>query len=201
MASVAKLQDEWRRQLRDHSNPRTDAAAWDVINVLPAHLIITIPVGVAATNRSRPAISNALAELEAAGVMVRITSSPRNLAWEARGVLDLIEELESGTWIPASVSGYTDDEGRLWPFYSQSALRVGSRAVVELASTDTIDVGDNMPTIVPGLSEVVVRKVPTGHGTNFNLVVRVPTEEGFGDRKTVLARARDRGGLPETYTI
>jgi FKBP-type peptidyl-prolyl cis-trans isomerase 2 len=71
--------------------------------------------------------------------------------------------------------------------------------VVEFVATDVIDVGDNMPTSVPGLSEVVVRKVPTDHSTYFNLVVRVPTEEAFGERQAVLANARSRAGLPENY--
>jgi Fic family protein len=198
LASVARLQDEWRKQLRDHSNPRSDAAAWDLIKVLPVHPIITIPVGVAATNRSRPAVSNGLAELQTAGVVMRTGTSARNLVWEANGVLDLVEELESGRWVPVSLSGYTDDDGRVWPYYSQSSLRVGSRAVVDLAVTDTIDVGDSLPTIVPGLSEVVVRKVRSDHGTFFNLVVRVPTEEASGDRSVVLANAHRRAGLPRS---
>jgi Fic family protein len=197
--SVDKLQRLWRGQLKAHSNPRSDAAAWDLITVLAAHPVITIPVAVAATNRTRPAVANGLEELEAAGVLVKLTDSPGRRAWEATGVLDLIEELDSGAWLSGPTDGYTDEDGLVWPWYSQSEWRVGSRAVVEFAATDVIDVGDNIPTSVPGLSEVVVRKVPTDHSTYFNLVVRVPTEEAFGERQAVLANARSRAGLPENY--
>jgi Fic family protein len=95
-ARVAELQERWRERLRKHSNPRSDAAAWNLITVLPAHPIVTVPVAVAATQRTRPAVGNAIDELEAAGVLVRLTESPRNRAWEADGLLDLIVGLEAG---------------------------------------------------------------------------------------------------------
>jgi Fic family protein len=99
---VGELQERWREQLREHSDPRSDAAAWAIIDVLPAHPIITVPVGVAATGRTRPAVTNGVAELEEAGVLTRLGESARNRAWEADGLLDLIAELESGEWVPAS---------------------------------------------------------------------------------------------------
>ncbi|MBV9464897.1 MAG: Fic family protein [Solirubrobacterales bacterium] len=93
---VSELQDRWRERLREHSNPRTDAAAWSLISVLPAHPIITVPVAVAATQRTRPAVANAIGELEGAGILVPLTESARNRAWEAEGLLDLIVGLEAG---------------------------------------------------------------------------------------------------------
>ena len=93
---VAELQDEWRGRLREHSNPRADAAAWSLIALLPAHPMITVAVAVAATQRTRPAVANAVEELEAAGVLLRLTESARNRAWEADGLLDLIVGLEGG---------------------------------------------------------------------------------------------------------
>jgi Fic family protein len=93
---VGDLRERWREQLREHSNPRIDAAAWSLITVLPAHPMITVPVAVAATQRTRPAVANAIEELEAAGILVRLTESARNRAWEADGLLDLIVGLESG---------------------------------------------------------------------------------------------------------
>jgi hypothetical protein len=71
-------------------------AAWSLITALPAYPIITVPVVVAATQRTRPAVANAIEELEAAGILVRLTESARNRAWEADGLLDLIVGLESG---------------------------------------------------------------------------------------------------------
>ncbi|MEZ4503581.1 MAG: Fic family protein [Dehalococcoidia bacterium] len=93
---VAELQERWRAELREVSNPRSDAAAWTIIDILPAHPVITVPVAVAATERTRPAVANGIAELEAAGVLVPLTASRRNRAWEASGLLDLIVGLESG---------------------------------------------------------------------------------------------------------
>jgi len=58
-----------------------------------------------------------------------------------------------------------------------------------------------MPASAPGLSEVVVRKVPTDHATNFNLVVRVPTEQAFGERQKVLENSRRLGELPADYPL
>jgi hypothetical protein len=87
------------------------------------------------------------------------------------------------------------------PGNGQSEWRVGSRAAIELSSEDVIDVGDNMPTSAPNLSEVIVRKVPTDHGTNLNLVVRVPTQDALGERQHVLESARRRGGLPDDYGL
>lgn len=95
-ARVADLREAWRDQLRHHSKPRADAAAWAVIDVLPAHPIITVPVAVAATKRTKPAVTNAVEDLERAGVLRRLTESARNRAWEAEGLLDLVVGLESG---------------------------------------------------------------------------------------------------------
>lgn len=93
---VSERQDQWREQLRTHSNPRADAAAWSLISILPAHPVLTASVGVAATRRTRPAVANAVEELEGAGVLVRVSQSARNRAWEATGLLDLIVGLEAG---------------------------------------------------------------------------------------------------------
>lgn len=93
---VAKLQDRWREQLRKQSNPRSDAAAWAIIDVLPAHPIISVPLAVVATSRTRPAITNAIDELHQAGILIPLSTSRRNRAWEAEGLLDLVVGLESG---------------------------------------------------------------------------------------------------------
>jgi Fic family protein len=93
---VADIQDGWRRQLREYSNPRSDSAAWAIIDVLPVHPIVTVLVAVAATKRARSAVFTAVEELEEAGVLKPLSQSSRNRAWEAEGLLDLIVGLESG---------------------------------------------------------------------------------------------------------
>jgi Fic family protein len=94
---VLSLQERWRQQLREVANPRAYAAAWAIISVLPAHPFLSVPLAVAATGRTRPAVTNAVAELQDAGVLLPLTASSRNRVWEASGLLDLVVGLESGT--------------------------------------------------------------------------------------------------------
>jgi Fic family protein len=96
MERVRALQEEWRVLLRDRVNPRADAAAWSLINTFPAHPVLTVPVGVAATGRTKPAVTNSIDHLVVAGVLTPLGESRRNRAWEAVGLLDLIEGLEAG---------------------------------------------------------------------------------------------------------
>ncbi|MGH2361795.1 MAG: Fic family protein [bacterium] len=93
---VADLQAGWRQQLHEHSNPRSDSAAWAIINILPAHPIVTVPIAVAATKRGKSAVTIAVAQLSEAGVLQQLSVSARNRAWEANGLLDLIVRLKSG---------------------------------------------------------------------------------------------------------
>jgi Fic family protein len=95
-ARVGSLQDAWRERLRRRANPRADAAAWRLIAVLPAHPVVTVPVAVAATGRTKPAVANAIEQLEEAGILERLTESPRNRAWEVEGLLDLVAGLDAG---------------------------------------------------------------------------------------------------------
>lgn len=97
LRAVQELSADWRERLAAlASAPRKDAAAWAVIDVLPAHPIITAPVAAAVTGRSKPAIYQALGELQAAGVLEPLSESPRNRSWEATGLFSLLEGLESG---------------------------------------------------------------------------------------------------------
>ena len=93
---VRRLQDGWRTTLRERVNPRADAAAWMLLEVLPGHPVITVPVGIALTGRTKPAVTNGIDQLATAGVLIALGESRRNRAWEADGLLDLIEALESG---------------------------------------------------------------------------------------------------------
>ena len=73
---------------RARAAPRADAAAWALIDVLPAHPIITAPVAAAVTHRAKAAIYQALSELQDAGVLVPLSPSRRNQSREAVGLLD-----------------------------------------------------------------------------------------------------------------
>jgi Fic family protein len=93
---VAELQDSWRERLRAQGAPRSDAAVWALVEVLPAHPALTVAVGVAATRRSKPAIGQAIEQLVDVGVLTPISTGKRDRIWEARELLALIEELETG---------------------------------------------------------------------------------------------------------
>lgn len=97
LGAVAELTERWRTALADLPNPpRSDAAAWAIIDVLPAHPIITAPVAAAATGRAKPRVYQALSSLQEAGVLIPLSKKRRNQSWEADGLLALLEGLESG---------------------------------------------------------------------------------------------------------
>jgi Fic family protein len=93
---VRALQEHWRQQLRAAGNaPRSDAAAWAIIDLLPAHPMISAPVAAAVTNRAKGRIYEGIEQLVSAGVLLPLTSGRRNRWWEASGLLELIERLET----------------------------------------------------------------------------------------------------------
>lgn len=97
LEAVEQLAERWKNALRSlPSPPRSDAAAWAIIDILPAHPIITAPVAAAATGRAKPRIYQALESLEEAGILLPLTSKRRNQSWEAEGLLSLLEGLEAG---------------------------------------------------------------------------------------------------------
>lgn len=96
LLAVTTLQDRWREALSHGDNPRSDAAAWAVIDVLPAYPAIMSPVAAAATGRAKASIHQAIGQLVDAGVLSPLSESRRNQAWEAVGMLDLLESLEAG---------------------------------------------------------------------------------------------------------
>lgn len=97
LSAVGDLAEGWREAVRSlPAPPRADAAAWAILDALPAHPIITAPVAAAATGRSRPQIYQAIDTLESAGILIPLTQGRRNRAWEAAGLLDLVAGLEAG---------------------------------------------------------------------------------------------------------
>ncbi|MGK7312512.1 MAG: Fic family protein [Candidatus Longimicrobiales bacterium M2_2A_002] len=97
LEAVAELAERWRTALESlASPPRSDAAAWAIIDVLPAHPIITAPVAAAATGRAKPRVYQGIESLEEAGVLIPLSQKRRNQSWEAAGLLPLLERLEAG---------------------------------------------------------------------------------------------------------
>ncbi|MGF1664502.1 MAG: Fic family protein [Kineosporiaceae bacterium] len=98
--AVRLLQDRWREQLRAGADPRSDSVAWHLIDVLPAYPVLSLPAAVAATGRTKAVVNAALGHLEDAGVLERLGGGERNRTWEASGLLDLLEALESAAAPP-----------------------------------------------------------------------------------------------------
>lgn len=97
VVAVRALQECWREQLRAADRaPRADAAAWAIIDLLPAHPMISAPVATAVTNRAKGRIYEGIEQLVSAGVLLPLSPGRRNRWWEAAGLLDLIAQLEVG---------------------------------------------------------------------------------------------------------
>jgi Fic family protein len=101
LARVEALQDQWRAMLRTTANPRADSVAWALIDVMPAHPMISVPVAVAVTGRTKAVVNEALLQLETAGVVTRASQGQRNRTWEATGLLNLLADLEAGVTVPS----------------------------------------------------------------------------------------------------
>ena len=94
LVSVQELQTSWRAQLAE-LGVRADAAAWRVIDELPAQPIISIPVAVTATGRAKAAVQHAFEQLVQADVLQPLSKGQCNRQWEAVGLLDLASDVES----------------------------------------------------------------------------------------------------------
>jgi len=96
LGDVDLLQKQWRTALQKSENPRVDAAAWKVIDALPAYPMITGAIATAILGRTKAAVNEAMAQLELAGVLRRASEGRRNRIWEATGLLDLLNDFEFG---------------------------------------------------------------------------------------------------------
>lgn len=96
LSQIGDLQEQWQSMLRASARIRTDAAAWRLIDVLPAQPIVTLPTAVVMVGRTKPAVNQAIEQLVAANVLILLSGGKRNRAWEASGLLDLLTRLESG---------------------------------------------------------------------------------------------------------
>jgi len=94
--AVSDLLAEWQQRLRDGANPRSDAAAWLILEQLPSYPVLNRADAAEFSGRSLPAVDLGLRQLEDAGILDPIRDqSPSRRSWEPSGLLDLIIELES----------------------------------------------------------------------------------------------------------
>ena len=97
LKALRTLSAQWRTALEaSPTAPRSDAAAWAILEILPAHPVITASVATAETGRSAMSVYQGLELLVAAGVLTPLSSSHRHRSWEVRGLLDIIDGLEAG---------------------------------------------------------------------------------------------------------
>jgi Fic family protein len=83
-------------------NPRRGSTAHKLIQALPAQPILRLSHAMALTGAGTSAAHNALNELHAAGVLKQVTVGRRNRAWEAVGLLGLVDEFEYRLAVPKS---------------------------------------------------------------------------------------------------
>lgn len=99
LGAVRAQQESWRERLSASAvAPRRDAAAWAIIDLLPAHPILSGPMAIAATGRAKAAVYDSIDRLVTAGVLVPLSENRRNRLWEAEGMLSLMEDLEAGAF-------------------------------------------------------------------------------------------------------
>jgi len=96
LEAVARLMDSWRDKLGGGAAPRADAAAWALIDVLPAHPVITLSTATTATERAPSSVNRAIEQLVECRVLEPTSTSKRNRSWEPAGLVDLLEELGAG---------------------------------------------------------------------------------------------------------
>jgi Fic family protein len=99
---VAALQADWRERL---GRVRGDAAVLPIIAALPKYPIITAGVAETEVARTRPAIINALAQLESIGALTRHRNQKKGDSWDAKELFKLLDEFEKAVKRPPASSG------------------------------------------------------------------------------------------------
>ncbi len=92
-----ELEQHWLEQA---GNPRRNSTAHKLIQALPAQPILRLSHAMTLTGAGTSAAHNALNELHATGVLKQVTVGKRNRAWEAVGLLRLVDEFEHRLAVP-----------------------------------------------------------------------------------------------------
>lgn len=92
---LAQELDELERHwLAQAGNPRRNSTAHKLIQALPAQPVLRLSHAMALTGAGNSAAHKALNDLYAAGVLKQVTVGRRNRAWEAVGLLGLVDQFE-----------------------------------------------------------------------------------------------------------
>ena len=108
-ARVARLLANELDELEKHwleraGNPRRNSTAHKLIQALPAQPILRLSHVLALTGAGTSAAHKALNDLQETGVLKQVTVGRRNRAWEAVGLLNLVDQFERRLAIPGSGS-------------------------------------------------------------------------------------------------
>jgi Fic family protein len=197
LSEVATLQEKWRQMVRRSTSIRADAAAWRIIDVLPAQPIITLPAAVATVGRTKPAVNQAIGQLVAAGVLTPLSNGKRNRSWEAVDLLDVLIRLESGD-VP-------EGEPDLGPIPDVSEITTD---VINELGWHIGSVGDLQITPLP-FADAIYRLgpgswlIPPGEQAEitFRLAVAMPTALPYGGGGSTQLVTRLRGQRREEFLI
>ena len=88
---IDDLETQWLEQA---GNPRRNSTVRKIIQLLPGQPILRVSHVVALTGASTSSAHQAVNDLESAGVLKQVTVGRRNRAWEAVGLLRLIDDFE-----------------------------------------------------------------------------------------------------------
>jgi Fic family protein len=91
-AEIEGLQAEWSERL---GRPRKDSAARELISALPAQPVIDVPAAQQLTGKSHVAIGNAIAQLQAAGILKSLNQRKWGRTWECHELLSLVDRFET----------------------------------------------------------------------------------------------------------
>jgi Fic family protein len=93
---LADLEKTWRETVR----PRRNSAADRLLPLLPAQPVVSAKDITRLTGASAAAAHTAIQQLSAAGVLAQVAGNARNRLWEARAVLDVLNDTERAAVTP-----------------------------------------------------------------------------------------------------
>lgn len=95
--AVAEMVESWRVMLANSRlRLRSDAAAWEIIEILPAYPLLSAPIAAAAIRKSKPQVYQAIEQLVEAKVLQPAGRAGRTQVFEAAGLLNVLAALERG---------------------------------------------------------------------------------------------------------
>lgn len=91
---VQALLSGWREAVRSAGSPRADAAAWSLLDALPAAPLVTATSAASLIGRSERAVDGAIATLVQAGVLKQVAGRLRYRLYEAVGLFEVVASTE-----------------------------------------------------------------------------------------------------------